>query len=60
MLLTVQTSVADPNTDPPDPMFLGLLDRSADPDPDPDPHQNVMDPQHWYKRLHATTDRAAN
>jgi hypothetical protein len=22
---------------------------SADPDPDPDPHQNVMDPQHWFK-----------
>ncbi len=22
---------------------------SADPDPDPDPHQNIMDPQHWFK-----------
>ncbi len=22
---------------------------SADSDPDPDPHQNVMDPQHWFK-----------
>jgi hypothetical protein len=42
-------------------MFLGLPDpdplvRGTDPDPlvrgtdpDPDPHQNVKDPQHWFK-----------
>jgi hypothetical protein len=25
--------------------------RHGSEDPDPDPPQNVMDPQHWYKRI---------
>jgi hypothetical protein len=38
----IKTSVEDPDSDPPDPMFLGLLDQDPDPlvrgmDPNPDP-----------------------
>jgi hypothetical protein len=34
----------DPELDPdPDPLVRGM-------DPDPDPHQNVTDPQHWFKK----------
>ncbi len=31
--------------------FGSISQRHGSADPDPDPHQNVMDPQHWFKLL---------
>jgi len=32
------------------------LQRHGSADPDPDPHQNVMDPQHWFKVVSVEND----
>jgi hypothetical protein len=47
LLECVISSVPDPSISKqnPDPLVRGM----DGVDPDPDPHQNVMDPEHWFK-----------